>query len=347
LAEGAATLTAAEVAALVGGRLEGDASITVSAVGPLDGAHGGAVSFLSSVKYRAEFESSQAGLVLVPLDFASTGVGPATVVAVADPQQAMARVLAAMFPPTKPPAGIHPSASLGRGCRLGAGVAIGPNVVVGADAIVGDEVTLGAGVVLGDRARVGAGSRLDANVVCYAGVEIGVGAVVEAGTVLGGSGFGFVSDRSGHHPIPHVGGCRIGDDVRIGANCCVDRGSVGDTVIGAGTRLDNHVHVGHNARIGARCLLRGGVVVAGSARIGNDVILAGHSAVGGHFTVGDGARVGAKAGVISSVPAGTDVSGFPARPHREFLRAQAALYRLAPIVGEIEALIKERTTKHG
>jgi UDP-3-O-[3-hydroxymyristoyl] glucosamine N-acyltransferase len=139
-----------------------------------------------------------------------------------------------------------------------------------------------------------------------------------------------------------VGSCIIEDDVEIGANCTVDRGSIDATVIGPGSKLDNLVHVGHNARLGARCLVMGGSVIAGSADIGDDVIIAGHAAVGGHFRVGRGARIGAKAGVISAVPDGAEFSGFPARPHREHLRAQAALYRLARITDELEALVQAR-----
>jgi acetyltransferase-like isoleucine patch superfamily enzyme len=155
--------------------------------------------------------------------------------------------------------------------------------------------------------------------------------VIKPGTVLGTPGFGYVAGPAGPARIPHVGGCRLGDDVEIGSNCTVDRGSIEDTVIGAGSKLDNLVHIGHNARLGARCLVMGGSVIAGSADIGDDVVIAGHAAVGGHFRVCHSARIGAKSGVISAVPDATDVSGFPARPHWEFLRAQAALYRLARI----------------
>ncbi|MGE0441906.1 MAG: UDP-3-O-(3-hydroxymyristoyl)glucosamine N-acyltransferase [Gemmatimonadales bacterium] len=343
----AVPLSAAAIAELVKGRLEGNEAAVISAVGPLDRAHGGALSFLTSAKYRSQFDTSAAGAVLVPRDFERGPAGPATLIFVADPARAMAQAVHALFPPTRPAPGVDPTARLGRGCRLGAGVSIGPGAVVGAGADVGDGVVLAAGVVLEDGVRVGAGSRLDPNVVCYRGTVLGQAVVIKAGTVVGGAGFGFVSDRNGHHAIPHVGGCVLDDDVQVGANCAIDRGSVGDTSIGAGSRLDNHVHVGHNARIGRRCLLMGGVVVAGSARIGDDVVLAGHVAVGGHFTVGNGARIGAKAGVTSEVPPGADWSGFPARPHREFLRAQAALYRLAPIAGELETLVRERGTDHG
>ncbi len=341
--DAAVVLTAAAVAALVGGRLEGDESVEVRAVGPLDRAHGGALSFLTSAKYADQFAASAAGVVLVPIGFHPPATGPHTRIAVADPQRAMAMAVQALFPAVALVAGIDPTASLGRGVRVAATAWVGPHVVLGAGVALGDEVRVGAGAVLEEGVAVGRGSVIGPRVVCHAGVSLGERVVVKAGAVLGGSGFGFVSDRAGHQVIPHVGGCRIGDDVQIGANSCIDRGSVDDTVIGDGTKIDNLVHIGHNSRLGKRCLVMGGVVVAGSARIGDDVILAGHSAVGGHFSVGDRARIGAKAGVISEVAAGADVSGFPARPHREFLRAQAALYRLAPIIDRLETLVHDRS----
>lgn len=341
------SLTAAAIAELVGGRLAGDGSVTVRAVGPLDRAHGDALSFLVNTRYAEEFTRSVAGVVLVPEGAELPAAGPKTRIAVPDPQRAMAVALGVLFPPLRAPAGVDPTARLGRGCRLGHEVSIGPNVVLEGGVELGDRVALGAGVHLGSGVTVGADSMLDANVVCYPGTRLGARVVVKAGAVIGGTGFGYLSGRQGHLLIPHVGGCVVGDDVHIGSNSCVDRGSVDDTTIGAGTRIDNQVHVGHNARLGERCLVMGGVVIAGSARIGNDVVLAGHVAIGGHFRVGDRARVGAKAGVISEVPDGADVSGFPARPHRDVLRAQAALYRLAPLVNELETLARAGRKDHG
>jgi UDP-3-O-[3-hydroxymyristoyl] glucosamine N-acyltransferase len=166
--------------------------------------------------------------------------------------------------------------------------------------------------------------------------------VLKAGAVIGGDGFGYLPGADGHRRIPHVGICIIEDEVEIGSNSTVDRGSVDDTVVGKGTKLDNLVHVGHNVRIGERCLLMAGVGVAGSTRLGNDVILAGHVGVTDHLTIGDGARIAAKSAVFGDVPSGAAYSGHPARAHRQFLRAQAALYRLAPIVSDIEKLVPGR-----
>ena len=340
MADAPVSLTASELAQLVGGRLEGDGAAGIAAVDPLDRAHGRSLSFLTGPKYLHSFLASQAGAVLVPESITLPVGGPASRIVVRDPAGAMSIAIAALFPEPARVSGIHPSAVLGRGVELGDEVSIGPWCVLGNQVRLGDRVSLGAGVVLEPDVAIGDDSDLEARVTCYAGTRLGARVRVKAGAVIGSAGFGYISGRAGHRRIPHVGGCVIEDDVDIGANSCVDRGSVDDTVIGAGTKIDNLVHIGHNARLGERCLVMGGVVVAGSARIGNDVILAGHSAVGGHLTVGDRARVGAKAGVTSSVPNDTDVSGFPARPHREFLRAQAALYRLARITDELEALVK-------
>jgi UDP-3-O-[3-hydroxymyristoyl] glucosamine N-acyltransferase len=176
-------------------------------------------------------------------------------------------------------------------------------------------------------------------VVCYPGSTIGSRVVLKAGAVIGGDGFGYLSGAAGHSRIPHVGGCIIEDEVEIGSNSCVDRGSVDDTVVGRGCKLDNLVHVGHNVRLGERCLVMAGVGIAGSTRIGNDVILAGHVGVTDHLVIGERARVAAKSAVFGDIPAGASFSGHPARPHRQFLRAQAALYRVAPIITALERLV--------
>jgi UDP-3-O-[3-hydroxymyristoyl] glucosamine N-acyltransferase len=166
--------------------------------------------------------------------------------------------------------------------------------------------------------------------------------VIKAGAVIGGPGFGYLSGPSGHSRIPHVGSCILEDEVEVGSNTCIDRGSIDDTVVGRGTKLDNLVQVGHNVRIGERCLIMAGVGIAGSTHIGNEAILAGHVGVTDHLVIGDRARIAAKSAIFGDVPPGASFSGHPARPHRQFLRAQAAMYRLAPIVDELEALVPER-----
>ena len=335
-------LTAQAVADLVGGRLLGDGGVLLTGVGPLDRAGPGALTLAVSPRYADALAGSAAGAVLVPPALADAPAGPPARIVVADPYGCMVRVIGRLFPPAMPSPGIDPSARIGPGCELGADLTLGPFVVLGRGVRLGDRCRLAGGVTLGDGVVVGEDTRMDARVVCYAGARIGSRVILKAGAVIGGDGFGYLSRGSGHERIPHVGACIIGDDVEIGSNSCVDRGSLDDTVIGPGTKLDNLVHVGHNVRIGERCLLMAGVGVAGSTRLGNDVILAGHVGVTDHLTIGDRAQVAAKSAVIGHVPAGSVISGHPARPNRQVLRAQAALYRLAPIVGELESLVAER-----
>lgn len=332
-------LTARAVAELVGGRLVGEGAGLLSAVGPLAGADGDTLSLLTSPRYLEDFTASRAGAVLLPPEHAGAA-GPPVRILVPDPQAALARVLATMFPASAPDGGIHSSVVIAPGVRLGRGVVLEARVSLGQGVVLGDRVRLGAGTVLEPGVSIGEDSELGANVVCHAGTRIGRRCVIKAGAVLGGAGFGYIAGGGGPERIPHVGGCVLGDDVEVGSNSCIDRGSITDTIIGPGCKLDNLVHIGHNSRMGARCLIMGGSVLAGSADLGDDVIVAGHAAVGGHFRVGHRARIGAKSGVISPVPDGGAVSGFPARPHREFLRSQAALYRLARITDELEALVE-------
>lgn len=317
-------LTANAVAELVGGAVLGDGTARLTAVGPLHLADPETLSLLASARYLGAFRASRAGAVLLSPVHSKEAAGPVTRIVVDDPHEAMHRALQAMYPAANSSGAVHPSAQLGRNVKLGA------------------RVRIGAGAVLEDDVTVGDDSDLGPRVVCCRGTIIGKRCRVNPGAILGSAGFGFVpASGGGHRRVPHIGGCLIEDDVEIGANSCVDRGSISDTVIGAGTKLDNLVHVGHNARIGARCLIMGGSVLAGSADIGDDVIIAGHAAVGGHFRVGNRARIGAKSGVISAVSEGEAVSGFPARSHRQFLRAQAALYRLARITPRLEELAGE------
>src|SRR2546428_431862 len=218
----------------------------------------------------------------------------------------------------------QPHAAPGRGVRLG------KNARVGAGAVLGDGVQLGDEVLL------------YSHVVCYSGTRIGHRVIIHAGARLGSDGFGYVPGENGELPrkIPQVGRCIIGDDVEIGANTTIDRGSVDDTVVGPGTKIDNLVQVGHNVRIGARCLIAATVGIAGSTHQGDDVFLAGQAGIADHVSIGRGARVTVQGGVIGNIPAGATVTGFPARDHREYFRAQAALYRLAKVVNELEALVR-------
>ncbi|HUG26993.1 MAG TPA: UDP-3-O-(3-hydroxymyristoyl)glucosamine N-acyltransferase, partial [Gemmatimonadales bacterium] len=283
---------------------------------------------------------SRAGCVLVPPALVDQAGGPAIRIVVDHPQQALQLVVARLHPSLPHAPGVHPTAVIGTGTQLGADAAVGPRVVIGIGCRLGDRVTLGPGAVLEDGVELGDDTVVGPQVTICTGTVLGSRVMVKAGAVIGGTGFGYISGVGGHRRIPHVGGCRIGDDVDIGSNTCIDRGSLGDTVIGRGCKLDNLVHVAHNVRLGEDCLLMAGAMIAGSTRVGNRVVLAGQAGMIGHLEIGDDVRVAAQAGVISSLEAGQEVSGFPARPHSDFLRAVAAMYRLAPFARRLESLAK-------
>jgi UDP-3-O-[3-hydroxymyristoyl] glucosamine N-acyltransferase len=343
-ADGERAITAQEIAALTGGRLIGPGSgeVRIVAVAPIDRAGPGDLSFLASAKYLSSFHRSRAAVVLCKEEFATTPEGPAVRIVVADAHAALLAVLPVLYPPPVWQPGVHPSAVIGRGVTWEDPVAIGPHVTLGRDVRLGRNVRLGAGCVLGDGVRVGDDVELFPRVTLYTGTEIGNRVILHAGVVLGSDGFGYVPSTRGELPrkIPQVGRCLIGDDVEIGANTTVDRGSIDDTAIGPGTKIDNLVQVAHNVRIGARCLIAAMVGIAGSTHIGDDVFLAGQAGLADHLTIGNRVRVTVQGGVIGDLPDGATVSGYPARNHREYLRAQAALYRLATIVDDLEALAR-------
>lgn len=340
------SITLAAAAELVGGQVVGHGDHAVSGVAPLEEAGPSHLSFLTSPRYLPSFRGSAAGAVLLTPALSATMDGPANRIVVADPALAMAAVVAALYPePSRVPA-IDPTARLAPGVRLGEGVTIAAHAVLGEGVRLGDRVVVGAGAVLGPGVSIGEDTVLGPHVTCDEGTVIGRRCRIKAGAVLGGVGFGYLPGEGGLQRVPHVGRCRVEDDCDIGANSCVDRGSVGDTVIGAGTRLDNLVHVGHNVRVGKRCLLMAQVGIAGSARIGDDVILAGQVGVSGHLEVGDRARVSAQAGVASDLPGGEDYGGSPARPHREWLRSTAVLYGMVPLARDLKTIVAERRA-HG
>jgi UDP-3-O-[3-hydroxymyristoyl] glucosamine N-acyltransferase len=343
---GTRPISASEIAALTGGRLVGPGAVTVAGIAPLERAGPGDLSFLAAARYLPYFQRTSASVVLVKPEFASADGGPTTRVVVPEPHEALLVVLPVLYPQAVWEPGVHPTAVVGRGAAWDEPVEIGAHVVLGAGVRLGKNVRIGAACVLGDGVAVGDDTQLLPGVTCYAGTALGKRVIVHAGAVLGSDGFGYVPGQAGeaHRKIPHVGRCLIGDDVEIGANTCIDRGSVDDTVIGAGTKIDNLVHIAHNVRIGARCLIMAEAGIAGSVQVEDDVVIAGQAGIRDHVTIGRGARVLVQAGIIASIPAGATVSGYPARSHREYLKAQATLYRLMRIVDELEDLVQ---AKHG
>ena len=340
--EGSRALTAASIAASVGGTVIGDETATVSAIAPLGRAQSHHLTFLASAKYAPLLASANPGVLLVAPELAETPGSVRARIVVAKPQEAMLSVLAALYPPARHRPGIHATAVLGRGATLGEDVAIGPFVVIGDGARIGARAHLHAHVTVGAGVDVGDDVELYDGVTLYSGTTLGARVRVHAGARLGSDGFGYVFRTDTHEKIPHVGRCIVEQDVEIGANTTIDRGSIDDTVIGAGSRIDNLVQIGHNVHIGRLCLIMAQVGVAGSVQVEDGCILAGQVGISGHHTIGAGARLAAQAGVFGDVPAGETWSGYPARPHRDALRAQAAMFRLPALIRALERLVSGR-----
>lgn len=335
-----ATLRLAEIAAAVGGTVRGDATAVVGAVAPLDRSAAGDLSFLASKKYAPQLVECGATAILVTPELADAPGRCANRIVVARPQEAMLALLPKFYRmPARPFVGVHPSAVVAADATIDADACIEAFVVVGAGARVGKGAWVGAHCVLGDAAQLGADSRLHPQVTLYPGVRVGERTVIHSGSRIGGDGFGYVFHNNAHQKIPHVGGCVIGNDVEIGANVTIDRGSIGQTEIGDGTKIDNLVHVAHNVRIGKLCLLAALVGVAGSTRIGDRATFAGQAGVSGHLTVGSGVTITAQSGVVTDVPDGEMWGGFPSRPHKETLREYAALSRLPEFMRRVERLL--------
>lgn len=333
-AEGQA-FTLVELCQRFGGEIRGQEGLVVVGVRPLDEAKSHHLSFYHNRKYLTAALASRAGALLVrdpePFPNRTLWIHP-------EPYLALAKVLELFYPPKAPKPGIHPTAVVAPSAKLGIGVSIGPCAVVGEEAVIGDRVVLGAGCVVGDTCVVGKDTVLHPGVVIEAGCQVGARCLLHAGVVVGSDGFGFATSGGVHYKVPQVGVVVIEDDVELGANVCVDRATLGETRIGRGTKVDNLVQIGHNVVIGEGSLLVAQTGIAGSSKLGRGVILAGQAGVTGHVCIGDGAVITAKAGAMEDVPPGAMVSGMPARPHREWLMAQARLYRLAELQARITKL---------
>jgi UDP-3-O-[3-hydroxymyristoyl] glucosamine N-acyltransferase len=335
-----ATLTLGDLAALVDGRLEGDAALTLTGVAPVEEASASQVAFLSSKRYVRHVADSTAGAFLVTEDLESH-VAERPRVVVSEPHRALIRVLRHLEPAETVVPGVHPTAIVGRGVTLGRAVTVGAYAVLEDGSEIGDGSRIGAHTVVGKGARVGRECTLHAHVVLYAGAQLGDRVILHSGAVIGADGFGYAFFDGAHQRIPHLGRAVIQDDVEIGANSAVDRGSIGDTVLEPGVKVDNLVQIAHNVRIGALSMLAGMVGIAGSTRIGKGVWMGGQVGIINHLEIGDGARLAVATKVMKDVPAGATMSGHPARPHREDMQRQAAAGRLPKLLERLKALEAE------
>lgn len=332
------TLTLQDVTDLVGGRLVGDGTATIRGIAPLEEAESDQLGLLAAKRYVRFVGQSRAAALLVSEELETHVTDARPLVVVADAHRALVPLLERLHPEEPVEPAIHPTAVVGKGVRLGVDVTLDPYCVVEDGAEIGDGCRIGAHAVVGRQSRLGAGCTLHPHVVLYPRTVLGNGVVVHSGTCLGVDGFGYTFVDGAHHKVPQVGRCVVEDDVEIGSNTTVDRGSIGDTVVGRGSKLDNLIQLGHNVRVGALSIMAAMTGIAGSTRIGRGVLFGGQSGASGHLDIGDEARVAAAARVMRDVPAGETVAGDPARPNREYLRWRAQLDRLPRLSDRVKAL---------
>ena len=330
--------TTAEIAKHLDGEVVGDGAAMLHGFAHADAAKPGDLTFAETDNYFAAAEQSPATAIIAGKNSASAHK---ILIRVANPRIAFAKTLALFFPEPKIAAGIHPSAVIARSAQVPPTAHIGPHCTIGERVQLGANVVLQAGNFIGDDSVLGDDTYLFPNVTLYPRTQVGRRVRIHAGTVLGADGFGYVLDNGSHRKIPQVGIVIIGDDVELGANVTVDRGALGSTVIGKGTKVDNLVQIGHNVQIGEHCIVISQVGIAGSCTLGNYVILAGQAGIGGHLTIGNQAIVGAQAGIMTDIPAGETWLGSPAQPNREFKRQVIALRRMPDLLKKIVAWEKK------
>lgn len=317
--------TLGDLARHVGGRVEGDAGRVIRGIAVLEEAGATDLSFLTNPRYRKAAAETRAGALLVREGVELSGRDR---LVCHEPYLALARLLELFYPVEAPRPGVAASAEIDPSARIAEEVSIGPFCVVEQGAELGRGVSLGAGCYVGRAATVGEESVLMPRVVLYPGTRIGRRCRIHSGAVLGADGFGFATSEGRHHKVPQLGRVVVEDDVEIGANSAVDRGTLGETVIGAGSKLDDLVMVAHGVRLGRGCLIAAQSGIAGSTTIGAGVTVAGQSGVAGHLRIADGTVIAAKSAVFSDVAAAGVVAGVPAIDHRSWKRAQAIQKRL-------------------
>ncbi len=336
--------TLAELAQRVGGRAEGDGSIRIERVMPLEEAGPSDVSFFANRKYASAFAATRAGAVIVG---ESEAVAPGrNLLRAPNAYLAFAKVSTLFHPPREAVPEVSPRAVIAPGAEVDPSAEVRDLAYVGAGAKVGARTILFPGVYLGEGAQVGDDCILHPNVVVRERCVVGNRCILQPGVVLGGDGFGFAFDMEGdgsgprHYKVPQSGIVVIEDDVEIGANTCVDRATLGRTLVRRGAKIDDLVMIAHNVEFGPLALAVAQVGISGSTRVGMGAILGGQVGLVGHLDIGDGVRLGAQSGVTNDIPAGETYSGYPARPHRQWLREEGALRSLPELVKRVRELEK-------
>jgi len=334
-------LTVAQLAERLDADLVGSSDDTgrqISAVGPVEAAGESEVTFVTHDKHIVALGKSRAAAAIVAkrVDGFSR---PQVIVKNVD--KALIEVLGFFAPTLKPVTeGIDPSAKLGRNVKIAKGVFVGAGVVIDDNVEIGENSVIGSGCKIGENSKLGKNCRLDSNVVVYHNCRLGDNVIIQANSTIGSTGFGYSLIDGAHKLIPHNGGVVIEDFVEIGANCCIDRAKFGNTVIGAGTKIDNLVQIAHNVIIGKGCLIVGQVGIAGSCKLGDGVVLAGQVGLTDNIEIGDGTIVSAQAGVINDVPPGQKLAWSPAIDYKEAFRVLGNVIRLPKLAEQLKKLAK-------
>lgn len=334
-----------EIAAELKAVWEGDGTLDITGVALLESAGPREIAFVGNRKAATGAHLSSAGCVLVTPDFPQGR----TLIRVADPRGACARVIQLLYPPPSVKPGVHATAVIAENAGIAKSATIGPRATIGRDTRIGERSSIGAGCVIGDGVKIGANCILHANVTIYDEVTIGDRAVLHSGVVLGADGFGFVRQGDHYEKFPQIGRVQIGNDVEIGANSCVDRAALGVTQIGDGAKLDNMVHIAHNCRIGRHVLIAAQTGLSGGVVVEDYAIIGGQVGIGDKARIESGAVLGSGCGILTSkiVRKGQVVWGTPARPLKEHLEQLANLARLPKLRQEVADLEKQLRAMKG
>lgn len=318
----------------------GNPSTSIHSAASLADAGPNQVGFVTSEKYSAQAQACRASALIVPADMSALPVPASTSLLLsADPEIDFIKCLVQLYPESRPSPGIHAHAYVDPSATVGTGTFVDANVTVCRGARVGRDCRLYAGAYVGEEVEVGDGCVLHPNVVLYRGTVLRENVVIHAGTTIGADGFGYKTRQGEHIKVPQVGGVLIERDVEIGANACVDRAALATTVVGAGTKIDNLVQIGHNVVLGRGVIICALSGVAGSTVIEDNVTLISQSGVADHLRIGKGSRVFAQAGVIGDLPPNSDVIGFPAAERKQALREMATVKRLVELYKPLKALV--------
>ena len=332
------TFTAAQLAEKLRGEVLGDGATVLTGFASADAAQVGDLTFAEKARYLTVAEASHASAVIVSGDVSGSSK---VLIRVKDARVAVAKVLPLFFPEDAEQPGIHPSAVIASSAKVDPTSHIGPNCVIGEGVKLGARCVLLGGNHVRREAQLGDDVVLHPNVVIYPKTRIGNRVIIHAGTVIGSDGYGYVFDEGRHRKMLQVGQVVIHDDVEIGANTAIDRGALGPTVIGQGTKIDNLVHVAHNVSFGRHCLIMGQCGFAGSTHLGDYAVVASQSGVSGHLKIGTQAMIGAKSGVMRDVPDKGAVVGIPAQPDKQMKRQWIAMQQLPDLLKQVRELEKK------